>query len=101
MQDRLLGQRFDHRHAAGVTRYQVDRQHRDAGYYECVAIRGVEGSHHFIGGIQVFSRQDIESALIREDFDRIRRTRTCYICGLPSDVGHDGDCPESIEAEAR
>jgi hypothetical protein len=57
--DALIGTRFDHCHAAGVTRYQVDRPHRDAGYYECVAIRAVSGSHHFIGSIQVFSRADI------------------------------------------
>jgi len=62
----LLGQRFNHRHAAGVTRYQVDRAHRDHGYFECVAIRGVEGTHHFVGGIQVFSQEDIRHALALE-----------------------------------
>jgi hypothetical protein len=67
MQDGLLGQRFDIRHAAGVTRYQVDRAHRHSGSYECVAIRGVEGTHHFIGSIQVFSRQEIERAMVVED----------------------------------
>lgn len=64
MENRLLGQRFNHRHAAGVTRYQVDRAHRNAGYFECVAIRGVEGTHHFIGSIQVFSSADIEAAIL-------------------------------------
>lgn len=63
----LLGQRFNIRHAAGVTRYQVDRAHREAGFFECVAIRGVEGTHHFVGSISVFSRQDIEHALIAEE----------------------------------
>lgn len=65
----LLGQRFNHRHAAGVTRFQVDRAHRDAGYYDCVAVRGVEGTHHFIGCIQVFSRVDIQRALDEEAED--------------------------------
>lgn len=71
MADTLLGERFDVRHAAGVTRYQVDRKHRDAGYYECVAIRGVDGTHHCIGAIQVFSRADILESL--QD--------TCADCG--------------------
>jgi hypothetical protein len=59
----LLGQRFNVKHAAGVTRFQVNRAHRDAGYFECVAVRGVSGTHHFIGSIQVFSRSDIEQAM--------------------------------------
>ena len=63
----LLGERFNHRHAAGVTRYQVDRAHRHSGAFECVAVRGVEGTHHFIGSIQVFSRQEIERAIVAED----------------------------------
>lgn len=67
--DRFLGQRFNHRHAAGVTRYQVDREHRDSGYYECVAVRGVSGTHHFIGSIQVFSVIDISLALDEEAED--------------------------------
>lgn len=61
------GLRFNVHHAAGVTRYQVDRAHRDAGLYECVAIRAVSGTHHFIGSIQVFSRQEIERAIVAED----------------------------------
>lgn len=96
MTDSLLGQRFDHRHAAGVTRFHVDRQHRDAGYYECVAVRGVEGSHHFIGGIQVFSRADIEKATVRDDFARIRRTRACYRCGAGPE---HCECPDEMEPE--
>lgn len=68
--DKLLGQRFDHRHAAGVTRFQVDRAHRDAGYYECVAVRGVEGSHHFVGAIEIFSRAVIVSAIEDRDVRR-------------------------------
>jgi hypothetical protein len=63
----LLGARFNRTHAAGVTRYQVDREHRDFGYFECVAIRGVSGTHHFIGSIQVFSVADIERGLEDED----------------------------------
>lgn len=61
------GLRFNVSHAAGVTRYQVDRPHRHAGMYECVAIRAVSGTHHFIGSIQVFSRQEIERAIVAED----------------------------------
>lgn len=66
MTKNVLGVRFNLRHEAEVTRYQVDRAHRSAGYYECVAIRGVSGTHHFIGSIQVFSRADIERALDEE-----------------------------------
>ena len=63
----LLGQLFNHIHAGGVTRFQVDRRHRDAGYYECVAVRAVSGTHHFIGGINVFSRTEILARLDDED----------------------------------
>lgn len=59
----LIGQRFNHRHGGGVTRFQVDRPHRTAGYFECVAVRAVEGTHHFIGSIQAFSRSEIQNAL--------------------------------------
>lgn len=65
--DTILGARFNERHAAGVTRYQVDRRHMNPGFYECVAVRGVEGTHHFIGSIQVFSRSHILAALDDED----------------------------------
>ncbi|HMN09345.1 MAG TPA: hypothetical protein PKC83_11215 [Gemmatimonadaceae bacterium] len=68
--DKLLGQRFDWTHAAGVTRYQVDREHRNAGHYECVSVRGISGSHHMVGSIQVFSRADIEMALGGRAYDR-------------------------------
>lgn len=61
----LIGLEFNERHGAGVTRYRVNRAHRDAGYFECVAVDGVEGTHHFLGSIQVFSRQDIESKVCR------------------------------------
>lgn len=64
--DSVLGQRFDYRHGGGVTRYVVDRKHRDAGYYECVAVRAVEGSHTTVGAIQVFSRASILAELDRE-----------------------------------
>ena len=67
MADGLLGQRFNHKHGGGTTRYQVDRAHRHSGAYECVAVRAVEGTHHFIGSIQVFSRQEIERAIVAED----------------------------------
>lgn len=83
MATELIGQRFNVTHAAGVTRYQVDRPHRDVGYFECVAIRGVSGTHHFVGGIQIMSEADIRKALdaepdpydARESFSRINRTR--------------------------
>jgi len=55
----LIGQLFNLRHAAGVTRYLVQSRHRDAGYYECVALRGVEGTHHFV----VFSAAVIVAAI--------------------------------------
>lgn len=55
-----IGTRFDHRHAAGVTRYRVARRHRDCGYFECVAVEGVEGTHHFLGSIGIFAGRDIE-----------------------------------------
>ena len=51
---------FNHRHAAGVTQYRVVRPHRDCGYFECVSVGGVEGSHHFPGSIQIFSRAAIQ-----------------------------------------
>ncbi len=92
----LIGERFDHPHAAGVTRFQVDRAHRDAGYFECVAVRAVSGTHHFIGGICVFSRAEIEKALTRGDFDRIRRTRSCYRCGAGPE---HCECPDEMEPE--
>ena len=69
MSETLLGQRFNHRHAAGVTRSQVDREHRDSGWFECVAIRGVSGTHHFIGSLQFFERAEIERALEEEAED--------------------------------
>lgn len=74
------GLRFNVSHAAGVTRYQVDRPHRHSGMYECVAIRAVSGTHHFIGSIQVFSRQEIERAIVAEDSAKAE-TYTCWNCG--------------------
>lgn len=59
----LVRQEFNVRHAAGVTRYRVDRHHRDAGYYECVTVRCVEGTHTTIGAIQVFSAADIRQLI--------------------------------------
>lgn len=58
----MIGTEFDYRHAAGTTRYRVDRQHRDAGYWECVATKAVSGTHTFIGGIDVFSTSEIKYA---------------------------------------
>lgn len=87
--DTLLGQRFDHRHAAGVTRYQIDRAHRDAGYYECVSVRGVSGTHHFIGGIQVFSRADILAHPVHEISAWTGKPEDeSPLCGLDKDNPH-------------
>lgn len=61
----LIGVEFDVRHGAGVTTYRVIRRHRDAGYFECEAVDGVFGSHHFLGSIQVFNRRDIEGLVPR------------------------------------
>ena len=89
----IIGQRFNHPHAAGVTRYQVDRPHRDAGYFQCVAIRGVEGSHHFIGSIQVFSLAEILTGLVRCEPDSSGwcRNEFCRVHGdvMPAEVLED------------
>ena len=100
----LLGQRFNRVHAAGVTRYQVDREHRDFGYFECVAIRGLSGTHHFIGSIQVFSRTDIESALeaceSREAPDGWCRNEFCRVHGavLAEDVREEWEADNHARA---
>lgn len=96
MSDSLLGQRFNIRHAAGVTRYQVDRAHRHSGMFECVAIRGVEGTHHFVGSIQVFSRQEVENALISDAMSVLHRNRACYRCGASPE---HCDCPDQMEPD--
>ena len=57
------GTLFDHRHAAGVTQFRVARPHRDCGFFECVAHKAVEGTPHFLGSIQIFSRREIEGML--------------------------------------
>lgn len=59
----LIGHIFDLRHAAGITRYRVMREHRDYGYFECVAVGAISGTHHFIGSIQIFSRSDIQERM--------------------------------------
>lgn len=55
-----IGNEFKLEHAAGVTLFKVDRPHRDYGYFECVAVAGLSGTHHFIGSIQVLRVSDIE-----------------------------------------
>lgn len=57
------GTLFNYRHAAGVTQYRVVRRHRDCGFFECVSHKGISGSHHFIGSIQVFERKQIEESI--------------------------------------
>lgn len=98
----ILGQQFNWRHAAGVTRFQVVRRHRDAGYYECVAVRGVEGTHHFLGGIQVVSQSDIVFMLglgkCQPDEAGWCRNEFCNIHGAldPTDV-QDEETQEQVE----
>ncbi len=57
-----IGDRFTHKHAAGVTEFVVARSHRDCGYWECVSKRGVSGTLHGIGSIEVFSTEAISKA---------------------------------------
>ena len=92
----LIGERFNHKHAAGITRYQVDRAHRHSGMFECVSIRGVEGTHHMVGSIQVFSRQEIENALIADAMSVLHRNRACYRCGAAPE---HCDCPDQMEPD--
>ena len=55
-----IGREFNWRHAAGITRFRVWMRHRDIGYFDCIAVRGVAGTHHFVGSIQTFSAADID-----------------------------------------
>ena len=90
----LIGLEFNERHGAGVTRYRVNQRHRDAGYFECVAVDGVEGTHHFLGSIQVFSRRDIESKVARfsgDDRDDDPPPQ-CKVCGTEGG-NHVYGCP--------
>lgn len=57
-----IGEEFNYKHAAGVTRYRINAHHRDYGYFECVAVAAISGTHHMLGGIDVFSRAKIEAA---------------------------------------
>ena len=61
----LIGLEFNVQHGGGVTTYRVMRRHRDAGYFECEAVDGVSGTHHFLGSLEIFSRRDIESEVYR------------------------------------
>lgn len=56
----ILGRTFNFRHAAGVTEYRVVRPMRECGYWECVSVRGIEGTHHFVNGLQTFRNAEIE-----------------------------------------
>lgn len=67
----VIGEEFAVHHAAGITLYRVDRKYRDAGYFECVSVRGISGSHHFIGAIDTFSETVIKLG---------RETRQCADC---------------------
>lgn len=96
MADKLLGQRFNYEHGGGVTRYQVDRAHRTAGFYECVAVRAISGSHHFIGSIQAFSRREILSALAAVKCSCLERP------DVVNGFTHDADCDRRfVEKAAR
>ena len=59
----MVGTEFDYLHAAGTTRYRVSKRHRDCGYWECVSVEAVEGTHHFLGSINVFSTGEINRSL--------------------------------------
>lgn len=54
------GEEFAVHHAAGITLYRVLRRHRDAGYWECQSIRGISGTHHQIGTLQIFGTTAIQ-----------------------------------------
>lgn len=56
----MVGKEFNYHHAAGITRYRVLRRHRDCGYWECVAIQAVEGTHHFLHSINIFATDKIK-----------------------------------------
>ena len=86
----LLDAEFVVSHAAGATRYRVARRHRDVGYFECIAIAAVRGTHHFLGSIQVFGRVAIEGHMaddLRDAKDRAEDARVhaigclCGTCG--------------------
>lgn len=65
----LIGLEFNARHGAGVSTYRVTRPHRDAGYFECVTVDFAPvppfTAAGWLGAIEVFSRRDIESKVVR------------------------------------
>jgi len=57
----LIGTKFNHKHAAGITEFTVKRPHeRSAGYYICTQSKCVEGTHTELGAIWVVSGYNIE-----------------------------------------
>ena len=58
----LIGTQFNLMHSAGVTRYEVLRQHsQDSNYFECKAVERVTGTHTTIGALEVFSTNVIRN----------------------------------------
>lgn len=107
----LLAREFDNVHAAGVTRYRVNRHHRDVGYYECVAIEAVSGTHTTIGAIEVFSTYWINRCLreasvcdCEESKPHMCQKRLCAFCKRPLPV-RQSDCRDTgtaaLPADAR
>lgn len=56
----------------------------------------LKGQHHFVGSIQVFSRQDVERALIADTMSVLHRNRACYRCAAAPE---HCDCPDQMEPE--
>ena len=69
-----IGQEFNVVHAAGITRYRIERRYRQWGYFECVGIQAVSGTHHFLGSLQIFSQAAIEEAIAATERDRAKTT---------------------------
>lgn len=69
MANMLIGVEFKLKHGAGVTTYRVSGRHRDAGYFECVAVEFAPvppfKATDFLGQIEIFSRRDIEALVPR------------------------------------
>lgn len=65
----LIGVEFKEKHGAGVTTFRVVQRHRDAGFFECVAVDFEPvvpfKATDFLGQIQIFNRRDIESKVPR------------------------------------
>jgi len=53
---------FNFKHAAGVTRFKVIRA-VPHGFYECLSIQEISGTHHGINGFQWFTKDQILKSL--------------------------------------